>query len=228
MPSEQEESAHYHNAYDLEDGRPALDPGAAAGPSHVDGGDEGDHAHGGHPGCEGAERHELPEIGRRSDCQGGYGAAADDEEEGPAEEKGGERAERVADVDVEPSRIRAPGAQLGIGQRAEKGEDPADQPDQEGQADRPLHLTQHCAGHDENSGADDRADHDVDQLRETENAPERRGCRWFGHRARPRRSVRTVSRSMRSRSTVTPIPGRSIGTAISPSPLMVHSGVTMS
>src|SRR5438105_698002 len=84
------------------------------------------------------------------------------------------------------------------------------------------------AGHYKESAPDRGADHDVAQLPESKDPAQRGALGYVGHRGRLRRSSRTVSSAIRFRSTVTPMPGWLRGTAISPSLLMVHSGLTMS
>src|SRR5262249_15561129 len=83
--------------------------------------------------------------------------AADAEEHRPAEQEGGERAERVAQIDVEAAGLGVHGPELRERERAEDGEDPRRDPDREGQGHAPARVAEHGGRDQPDARSDDRA-----------------------------------------------------------------------
>ena len=102
--------------------------------------------------------HELAEIDRERDSERGERSGRDDEECAPAVEKRGERAEGVANVDVDATRLRAHGTQLGVGERAEEREQAASGPDSERDERIGAGVREDEPRHEEDPRADDDPD----------------------------------------------------------------------
>ena len=108
-------------------------------------------------------------------------------------------AERIADVEVQPTRIRLGGAHLRVRERAEERQHAGDDPHQERQAHVTPGLAEHRPGNQEDPRADHRADDDEDQIGETEDAGEVVGHGFrFLSRWRERRPASSQSRRGRA------------------------------
>src|SRR5216683_3194654 len=136
-----------HGAQDDDDSNfdergPVLQVGAFARAPDVDGGDDGDHGDGDEGGFERRERNDFGEIAGEGAGQGCDGTAGDYQEQTPAIEEGGHAAKAIADEDVEAAGFGIGGGELGVGERAEEGEDAADDPDEEREADGAVELAE--------------------------------------------------------------------------------------
>ena len=131
MTKGQEEGAEDDDDAHLDERGPVLKVGAFARAPDVDGSDDSDHHDGGDGLLRGRNRKNPGEIFAEGARQGGDGAAGNHEKKTPAVEKSGEAAETVANVAIQAAGCGVSGGEFGIGQRAEQGEDAADDPDQE-------------------------------------------------------------------------------------------------
>src|SRR6266852_3152887 len=166
-----------HGAQDDDDSNfdergPVLQVGAFARAPDVDGGDDGDHGTGGEGGFERRERNDFGELAGEGAGKSGDGAAGNHQEQAPAIEKGRHASKAITNEDVEAAGLGIGGGQFGVGERAQKGEDAADDPDEEGVADGAVELAKDEAGGEEDAGADDRADEEEEEIAFAEGAEE--------------------------------------------------------
>lgn len=93
----------------------------------------------------------------------GDGRGADDEYGDPEEEEGGQVSERLEDVGVVASGAGDAGAELGVAQGAEDGEQSGQRPDDQ-RHPHGLGVDEDSRRRDEDAGADDGADDDGDAV----------------------------------------------------------------
>src|SRR5216683_2275065 len=172
MSQGEQHGTKYDDDSDFDQGGPVLQVGAFAGAPDVDGGDDGDHGDGDRGGFEGRERDDFGEIAGEGTGKSGDGAAGNHQEQAPAIEKGRHAAKAIANEDVETAGFRVGGGEFGVGERAEEGEEAANDPDKEGIADGAVELAQDQAGSEENAGADDGADEEKEEVAFAEGAEE--------------------------------------------------------
>src|SRR5439155_336665 len=96
----------------------------------------------------------------------------DREEQRPAEQERGERAERLAHVDVTAPRIRQHCPERTKGELTEQREHAAHDPHDESEAHVTDRLPQHGSGHGKDARADCGADHDEDEVAQREDTGE--------------------------------------------------------
>ncbi len=140
MSQGEQHGTEYDDDSDFDQGGPVLQVGAFAGAPDVDGGDDGDHRDGDEGGFEGSERDDFGEIAGEGAGERSYGATGNHQEQAPAIEKRRHASKAVANENVEAAGFRVGGGELGVGERAEEGEDAADNPDEEGKADGAVEL----------------------------------------------------------------------------------------
>ncbi len=124
-----------------------------------------------------ANRREIEEardIVRERERDGSGGAARDRRENHPAVHERRALAERAANVDERPSRIREHRAELGEGERARERDEAADHPDREHPA-AGRERARDLRGGEEDSATDDAADDDHGGGEEAEIAVQRAG-----------------------------------------------------
>ena len=126
---------------------------------------------------------EVAEVFREERRDGAQRRGADDHQLRPAEEEGGEGAERLEDEGEDPARTGHRRRQLGVGQRAEEGEEAAQHPDQDEGSGR-LQLGGHPGRDAEDAAPDGRADEHRHGAPETQIAGEALapGVAVSGHR----------------------------------------------
>src|ERR1700687_2453653 len=172
MAEREQHGAEDDDDSDFDQRGPILQVGAFARAPDVDGGDHGDHYDGDDGGLERRERNNLREIAREGARKRGDGAAGNHQKQAPAVKKSGHAAEAIADKDVEAAGFGIGGGEFGIGERAEEGQDAADNPDEERVADGAVELAKDQAGSEEHAGADDRADKEEKEIAFAERAEE--------------------------------------------------------
>src|SRR6266852_6762388 len=172
MSQGEQHGTKYDDDSDFDQGGPVLQVGAFAGAPDVDGGDDGDHGDGDRGGFEGSERDDFGEIAGEGAGERGYGATGNHQEQAPAIEKGRHAAKAITNEDVEAAGFGVGGSELGVGERAEEGEDAADHPDEKGEADGAVELAKDQAGSEEDARADDRADEEEEEIAFAEGAEE--------------------------------------------------------
>src|SRR5712691_6211235 len=141
MSQGEQHGTKYDDDSDLDQRGPVLQVGAFARSPDVDGGDDGDHGDGDRGGFEGSERDDFGEIAGEGSGQGCDRTAGDYEEQAPAIEKGGHAAKAITNEDVEAAGFGVGGGEFGVGEGAEEGEEAADNPNEEGEADGAVELT---------------------------------------------------------------------------------------
>jgi len=149
---------------DLEPRAPVLHAGRLADAADVHGGHGGDHGDPGQLVRRRRERDELTQVvGERHRERRGP-AGVDRQEQGPADQEGGEGAECFAHVDVAATGIGQHGAELTERERAEQCQDAPQEPDEQRHTQVSAGLAQHCPRHREDPRADRRPDDDEDQV----------------------------------------------------------------
>ena len=123
------------------------------------------------------ERDELPEVIRERDGERRDRARRDDEKARPSVEERRQRSERVAQIDVQPARLRIRCAELRVRERTEQRQEPGHRPDRERESGMSAGLSQHATRDEIDPRADHGADRDQHEIREAEAAPQLVGAR---------------------------------------------------
>ncbi len=131
VASEREQyGAENNDDPDFQKRGPILKIGALARAPDVDEGDDSDHGDRDYGGTCSGERDYFGEVARKGTTEGGNRGARDDKEKAPTIEERGNAAKSVANVTVEAAGFRIGGGEFGVGERTEKREDAANEPDE--------------------------------------------------------------------------------------------------
>src|ERR1700686_4976925 len=109
---------------------------------------------------------ECLEDANQASCDSRDRCRFGDEEPSPGIKKSCQRTVAVAHINILAAGLRFHGSQFGVGERAEKREQPSNQPCQIDQLGRTNGL-HHFGGNEKNSAADDGADHNRSRVTHT-------------------------------------------------------------
>src|SRR5579859_6356563 len=172
MSQREEHGAHNHNDAGFDERGPVLQVGTLSRAPDVDRSHDRNHNDGNESLRYGRNGNYTREILAERARERRDGAAGDHEKQTPTVEKCREAAESVADVAVESAGFGIACGQFRVSERAEEREKAADNPDEHRNSDGPSHLAQNRAGRAKNTGADDGANEQKEEVPKAKRADE--------------------------------------------------------